>query len=81
MGDQLKYLVPDDMIYILRLILHPARLLSACRTSTRRCRSERIALSLRLGKIAVAFEVSGVRTARVPLMGVRDEYQSAASAR
>ena len=33
MGDQLKYLVPDDMIYI------------------------------------------GVRTARVPLMGVRDEYQ------
>ncbi len=81
MGDQLKYLVPDDMSTSLRLILHPARLLLACRTSRGDCRSERIALSLRLGKIAGRLKVSGVRTARVPLMGVRDSISSAASAR
>ena len=36
MGDQLKFLVPDDMIHIAEVDGAPAPLLSACQTSTKR---------------------------------------------
>ncbi len=77
MGDQLKYLVPDDDFISLRLI---CTLRVYCRLAEhQRARSpipEVIALSLRLVKLRLwRLKVSGVPTARVPLMGVRDEYQ------
>ncbi len=57
MGDQLKYLVPDDMIYIAEIDSAPCAFIVRLAEHQRGdCRSERIALSLRLGKIAVAFE-------------------------
>ncbi len=57
MGDQLKYLVPDDIIYIAEIDSAPCAFIVGLPNHQRGdCRSERIALSLRLGKIAVAFE-------------------------
>ncbi|MBI3310145.1 MAG: N-acetyltransferase, partial [Serratia liquefaciens] len=76
MGDQLKYLVPDDMIYIAEVDSVPCAFIVGLPNI-----NEAIAdLNGRLfplgwAKLLWHLKVSGVRTARVPLMGVRQEYQ------
>ena len=76
MGDQLKYLVPDDMIYIAEVDSTPCAFIVGMPNI-----NEAIAdLNGRLfpfgwAKLLWRLKVSGIRTARVPLMGVRQEYQ------
>lgn len=76
MGAQLKYLVPDDMIYIAEIDSVPCAFIVGLPNI-----NEAIAdLNGRLfpfgwAKLLWRLKVSGVRTARVPLMGVRQEYQ------
>lgn len=76
MGDQLKYLVPDDMIYIAEVDLVPCAFIVGLPNI-----NEAIAgLEGRLfpfgwAKLLWRLKVSGVRTARVPLMGVRHDFQ------
>ncbi|MBO1503412.1 MULTISPECIES: N-acetyltransferase [Serratia] len=76
MGDQLKFLVPDDMIYIAEVDSVPCAFIVGLPNI-----NEAIAdLNGRLlpfgwAKLLWRLKVSGVRTARVPLMGVRQEYQ------
>ncbi|WP_413481022.1 N-acetyltransferase [Serratia proteamaculans] len=76
MGDQLKFLVPDDMIYIAEVDSVPCGFIVGLPNI-----NEAIAdLNGRLlpfgwAKLLWRLKVSGVRTARVPLMGVRQEYQ------
>lgn len=76
MGDQLKYLVPDDMIYIAEVDSVPCAFIVGLPNI-----NEAIAgLEGRLfpfgwAKLLWRLKVSGVRTARVPLMGVRHDFQ------
>ncbi len=76
MGEQLKFLVPDDMIYIAEIDSRPCAFIVGLPNI-----NEAIAdLNGRLfpfgwAKLLWRLKVSGVRTARVPLMGVRQEYQ------
>lgn len=76
MGDQLKFLVPDDMIFIAEVDSVPCAFIVGLPNI-----NEAIAdLNGRLlpfgwAKLLWRLKVSGVRTARVPLMGVRQEYQ------
>lgn len=76
MGDQLKYLVPDDMIYIAEVDSLPCAFIVGLPNI-----NEAIAgLEGRLfpfgwAKLLWRLKVSGVRTARVPLMGVRHDFQ------
>ncbi|ECZ5655332.1 N-acetyltransferase [Citrobacter sp. BNK-39] len=76
MGDQLKFLVPDDMIYIAEIDSVPCAFIVGMPNI-----NEAIAdLHGRLmpfgwAKLLWRLKVSGIRTARVPLMGVRKEYQ------
>ncbi len=76
MGDQLKFLVPDDMIYIAEIDSVPCAFIVGLPNI-----NEAIGgLNGRLlpfgwAKLLWRLKVSGVRTARVPLMGVRHEYQ------
>ena len=76
MGDQLKYLVPDDMIYIAEIDSVPMAFIVGLPNI-----NEAIAdlhgrlLPFGWAKLLWRLKVSGVRTARVPLMGVRQEYQ------
>lgn len=76
MGAQLKYLVPDDMIYIAEIDSVPCAFIVGLPNI-----NEAIAdLNGRLfpfgwAKLLWRLKISGVRTARVPLMGVRQEYQ------
>src|SRR5699024_11783752 len=76
MGDQLKYLVPDDMIYIAEIDSAPCAFIVGLPNI-----NEAIAdlngsfFPFGWAKLLWRLKVSGVRTARVPLMGVRDEYQ------
>ncbi|TDT00099.1 N-acetyltransferase [Erwinia rhapontici] len=76
MGDQLKFLVPDDLIYIAEIDARPCAFIVGLPNI-----NEAIAdLNGRLlpfgwAKLLWRLKVSGVRTARVPLMGVRQEYQ------
>lgn len=76
MGEQLKFLVPDDMIHIAEIDSVPCAFIVGLPNI-----NEAIAdLNGRLlpfgwAKLLWRLKVSGVRTARVPLMGVRQEYQ------
>lgn len=76
MGDQLKYLVPDDMIYIAEIDAKPMAFIVGLPNI-----NEAIAdlhgrlLPFGWAKLLWRLKVSGIRTARVPLMGVRQEYQ------
>ncbi|HID4046072.1 TPA: GNAT family N-acetyltransferase [Pluralibacter gergoviae] len=76
MGDQLKFLVPDDMIYIAEIEGKPCAFIVGMPNI-----NEAVAdlhgrlLPLGWAKLLWRLKVSGVRTARVPLMGVREEYQ------
>ncbi|WP_164040472.1 N-acetyltransferase [Serratia marcescens] len=76
MGDQLKFLVPDDMIHIAEVDGAPCAFIVGLPNI-----NEAIAdlqgrlLPLGWAKLLWRLKVSGVRTARVPLMGVRQEYQ------
>ncbi|EFE09489.1 hypothetical protein [Citrobacter youngae] len=76
MGKQLKYLVPDDMIYIAEIDSVPCAFIVGLPNI-----NEAIAdLNGRLApfgwaKLLWRLKVKGVHTARIPLMGVRHEYQ------
>jgi hypothetical protein len=76
MGAQLKFLVPDDMIYIAEIDAQPCAFIVALPNI-----NEAIAdldgrlLPLGWAKLLWRLKVSGTRTARVPLMGVRQEFQ------
>lgn len=76
MGDQLKFLVPDDMIHIAEVDGVPCAFIVGLPNI-----NEAIAdlqgrlLPFGWAKLLWRLKVSGVRTARVPLMGVRQEYQ------
>jgi len=75
MGEQLKLLVPDDMIHIAEIDAVPVAFIVGLPNI-----NEAISgLNGRLlpfgwAKLLWRLKVSGVRTARVPLMGVRHEY-------
>ncbi|MEG3130976.1 N-acetyltransferase [Pantoea cypripedii] len=76
MGDQLKFLVPDDMIYIAEVDSVPCAFIVGLPNINEAIEG----LNGRLlpfgwAKLLWRLKVSGVRTARVPLMGVRQEYQ------
>jgi hypothetical protein len=76
MGAQLKFLVPDDMIHIAEVDGQPCAFIVALPNI-----NEAIAdldgrlLPLGWARLLWRLKVRGVRTARVPLMGVRQEYQ------
>jgi len=76
MGAQLKYLVPDDMIHIAEVDGQPCAFIVALPNI-----NEAIAdldgrlFPLGWVKLLWRLKVAGVRTARVPLMGVRQQYQ------
>ncbi|WP_213992167.1 N-acetyltransferase [Sodalis sp. dw_96] len=76
MGEQLKILVPDDMIYIAEIDSVPCAFIVGLPNI-----NEAIAgLKGRLfpfgwAKLLWRLKIRGVPTARVPLMGVRQEYQ------
>ena len=76
MGDQLKFLVPDDMIHIAEVDGASCAFIVGLPNI-----NEAIAdlqgrlLPFGWAKLLWRLKVSGVRTARVPLMGVRQEYQ------
>ena len=76
MGAQLKFLVPDDMIYIAEIDAQPCAFIVALPNI-----NEAIAdlggrlLPLGWAKLLWRLKVSGTRTARVPLMGVRQQFQ------
>ncbi|TKI02177.1 N-acetyltransferase [Martelella alba] len=75
LGEQLKFLVPDDMIHIAEVDSVPCAFIVGLPNI-----NEAIAdlkghlLPLGWAKLLWRLKVSGVRTARVPLMGVRQEY-------
>ncbi|WP_312158415.1 N-acetyltransferase [Pantoea piersonii] len=76
MGDQLKFLVPDDMIYIAEVDSVPCAFIVGLPNINEAVQG----LNGRLlpfgwAKLLWRLKVAGVRTARVPLMGIRQEYQ------
>lgn len=76
MGDQLKYLVPDDMIYIAEIDSAPCAFVVGLPNINEAIADLNGSLfPLGWAKLLWRLKVSGMRTARVPLMGVRDEYQ------
>ncbi|HCQ2446382.1 TPA: N-acetyltransferase, partial [Escherichia coli] len=76
MGDQLKYLVPDDMIYIAEIDSAPCAFIVGLPNINEAITDLNGSLfPFGWAKLLWRLKVSGVRTARVPLMGVRDEYQ------
>ncbi|MBH8613513.1 N-acetyltransferase [Pseudomonas mohnii] len=76
MGAQLKFLVPEDMIYIAEVDGEPCAFIVAL-PNINEAISDLDGRLLPLGwaKLLWRLKVSGVRTARVPLMGVRQQYQ------
>lgn len=82
MGDQLKYLVPDDMIYIAEIDSAPCAFIVGLPNINEAIADLNGSLfPFGWAKLLWRLKVSGVRTARVPLMGVRASISSAASAR
>ncbi|SKC18997.1 hypothetical protein SAMN05216168_2827 [Kosakonia radicincitans] len=76
MGDQLKYLVPDDMIHIAEVDSVPCAFIVGLPNINEAITG----LQGRLfpfgwARLLWRLKVRGVRTARVPLMGVRQEFQ------
>ncbi|WP_411914271.1 GNAT family N-acetyltransferase [Pseudocitrobacter cyperus] len=76
MGEQLKYLVPDDLIYIAEIDSAPCGFIVGMPNI-----NEAIAdlngslVPFGWAKLLWRLKVSGVRTARVPLMGICKEHQ------
>ncbi|WP_092678053.1 N-acetyltransferase [Rosenbergiella nectarea] len=76
MGQQLKYLVPDDMIYIAEIDGEPAAFIVGLPNINEAIDGlEGKLLPFGWAKVLWRLKVRGVRTARVPLMGVKKEYQ------
>lgn len=76
MGDQLKFLVPDDMIYIAEVYSVPCAFIVGLPNINEAIADLNGSLfPFGWAKLLWRLKVSGVRTARVPLMGVRQEYQ------
>lgn len=76
MGDQLKFLVPDDMIYIAEVDSVPCAFIVGLPNINEAIADLNGSLfPFGWAKLLWRLKVSGVRTARVPLMGVRQEYQ------
>lgn len=76
MGDQLKFLVPDDMIYIAEVNGNPCAFIVGLPNINEAITGLKgRMLPFGWAKLLWRLKVSGVRTARVPLMGVRQEYQ------
>ncbi|WP_409282249.1 N-acetyltransferase [Pseudomonas putida] len=76
MGAQLKFLVPDDLIHIAEVDQQPCAFIVALPNINEAIEG----LNGRLlptgwAKLLWRLKVSGVKTARVPLMGVRQSYQ------
>lgn len=76
MGDQLKFLVPDDMIHIAEIDAVPCAFIVGM-PNINEAAADLNGRLLPFGwlKLLWRLKVSGIRTARVPLMGVRKEYQ------
>ncbi len=76
MGDQLKYLVPDDMIYIAESEGVPCAFIVGLPNINEAITGLNGSLfPFGWAKVLWRLKVSGVRTARVPLMGVRHDFQ------
>jgi len=76
MGDQLKYLVPDDMIYIAEVDSVPCAFIVGLPNINEAIEGlEGRLFPFGWAKLLWRLKVSGVRTARVPLMGVRHDFQ------
>lgn len=76
MGDQLKYLVPDDMIHIAEIDSVPCAFIVGLPNINEAIAGLRGSLfPFGWAKVLWRLKVGGVRTARVPLMGVRLENQ------
>lgn len=76
MGDQLKYLVPDDMILIAETDSVPCAFIVGLPNINEAIKGLNGHLfPFGWAKLLWRLKVSGVRTARVPLMGVRQEFQ------
>lgn len=76
MGDQLKYLVPDDMIYIAEVDSVPCAFIVGLPNINEAIAGlEGHLFPFGWAKLLWRLKVSGVRTARVPLMGVRHDFQ------
>lgn len=76
MGDQLKYLVPDDMIYIAEVDSVPCAFIVGLPNINEAITGlEGRLFPFGWAKLLWRLKVSGVRTARVPLMGVRHDFQ------
>ncbi|WP_413742839.1 N-acetyltransferase [Sodalis sp. RH15] len=76
MGEQLKLLVPDDMIYIAEIDSVPCAFIVGLPNINEAIADlEGRLLPFGWAKLLWRLKVRGVRTARVPLMGVRQEYQ------
>lgn len=76
MGDQLKFLVPDDMIYIAEVDSVPCAFIVGLPNINEAIADLNGSLfPFGWAKLLWRLKVSGLRTARVPLMGVRQEYQ------
>lgn len=76
MGQQLKYLVPDDMIYIAEIDGEPAAFIVGLPNINEAIDGlQGKLLPFGWAKVLWRLKVRGVRTARVPLMGVKKEYQ------
>lgn len=76
MGNQLKFLVPDDMIYIAEVNGNPCAFIVGLPNINEAITGLKgRMLPFGWAKLLWRLKVSGVRTARVPLMGVRQEYQ------
>jgi len=76
MGDQLKYLVPEDLIYIAEIDSVPVAFIVGLPNINEAITGLKgKLLPFGWAKLLWRLKVSGVRTARVPLMGVRQEYQ------
>ncbi len=76
MGQQLKYLVPDDMIYIAEIDGEPAAFIVGLPNINEAIDGlQGKLLPFGWAKVLWRLKVRGVKTARVPLMGVKKEYQ------
>lgn len=77
MGEQLKHLVPDDLIYIAEIDAKPCAFIVGLPNINEAIHDlHGRLLPFGWAKLLWRLKVSGVRTARVPLMGVVQEYQS-----
>lgn len=76
MGDQLKFLVPDDMIFIAEIDSVPvAFIIGLPNINEAAADLDGRLFPVGWAKLLWRLKVSGVRTARVPLMGVKFEHQ------